>query len=124
MSAERDSGIVEAIFVAEAAGADPHPIEAADVIPGRGVRGDRYFAGEGEFWREDKSGQDLTLIEAEALEALSSEHGIELCDPCAHLQSLTRPGVLRGLVNRGGLRADVLAEGTIRIGDSVGPAPA
>lgn len=45
--------------------------------------------------------------------------GIGPCDPCAHLESLTRPGVLRGLVGRGGLRADVLASGSIRVGDTI-----
>ena len=47
--------------------------------------------------------------------------GVELCDPCAHLQRLTRPGVLRGLAGRGGLRADVLVGGTIAVGDPVRP---
>jgi len=41
------------------------------------------------------------------------------CEPCAHLERLTRPGVLRGLVYRGGLRADVLSDGRIRAGDRV-----
>jgi MOSC domain-containing protein YiiM len=48
--------------------------------------------------------------------------GVELCEPCRHLQSLTDPGVLRGLVHRGGLRADVLQGGTIAPGDVVAPA--
>jgi MOSC domain-containing protein YiiM len=42
-----------------------------------------------------------------------------LCEPCNHIQSLTRPGVLRGMVHRGGLRADILSGGTIRVGDEV-----
>ncbi len=45
--------------------------------------------------------------------------GQELCEPCNHLQSLTRPGVLRGLVHRGGLRADIVRAGRISVGDSV-----
>jgi MOSC domain-containing protein YiiM len=45
--------------------------------------------------------------------------GVELCEPCAHLQSLTPPGTMRGLVHRGGLRADILTSGTIRAGDPV-----
>jgi MOSC domain-containing protein YiiM len=48
--------------------------------------------------------------------------GVELCEPCAHLQSVTAPGVLGGLVHRGGLRADVLTDGEIVVGDAVGPA--
>jgi MOSC domain len=46
-------------------------------------------------------------------------YGQRRCEPCSHLERLTRPGVLRGLVHRGGLRADVLSSGRIRIGDSV-----
>ena len=45
--------------------------------------------------------------------------GTELCEPCAKLQRLTQPGVLRGLVHRGGLRADVVREGRIAVGDPV-----
>lgn len=45
--------------------------------------------------------------------------GQRLCEPCVHLQRLTRPGVVAGLVHRGGLRADVLTDGEIRVGDSV-----
>ena len=47
--------------------------------------------------------------------------GVELCEPCNHLQSLTQQGVLRGLVHRGGLRADVLDGGVITPGDAVVP---
>ena len=47
--------------------------------------------------------------------------GQELCEPCAHLQGLTRPGVLRGLVHRGGLRADIVRGGRIAVGDAVAP---
>jgi MOSC domain-containing protein YiiM len=51
--------------------------------------------------------------------------GDERCDPCRHLESLTEPGVLRGLVDRGGLRASILRGGSIAVGDGVedlGPA--
>jgi hypothetical protein len=46
-------------------------------------------------------------------------YGQRLCEPCAHLQGLTAPGTLRGLVHRGGLRADALSDGVIRVGDAV-----
>ena len=39
--------------------------------------------------------------------------GRRRCEPCAHLERLTHPGVLRGLIHAGGLRADVLTAGTI-----------
>jgi MOSC domain-containing protein YiiM len=45
--------------------------------------------------------------------------GVELCEPCAGLARMTQRGVLRGLVHRGGLRADVLEGGRIAVGDAV-----
>ena len=47
--------------------------------------------------------------------------GIRLCEPCAYLESLTIQGVKNGLVHRGGLRAQILNGGTIRVGDIVKP---
>ena len=47
--------------------------------------------------------------------------GVRLCEPCSHLESLTRRGVLGGLVHRGGLRAQVLSEGDIHVGDPIEP---
>src|SRR5918999_758039 len=55
--------------------ADEIPLDEAELLPGRGVRGDRYFAGEGEFSGRPGGGRDLTLVEAEAIEALAAEHG-------------------------------------------------
>ena len=45
--------------------------------------------------------------------------GIRLCEPCSHVEKLTRRGVLQGLIHRGGLRAQILTQGTIRVGDTV-----
>jgi len=47
--------------------------------------------------------------------------GRRLCEPCAHLERLTHPGVLRGLIHRGGLRADILTEGVIQEGAAIQP---
>jgi MOSC domain-containing protein YiiM len=143
------AGVVEGIFFGAV---DEGPLEPANhvqVRTGAGIDGDRY----GE--------KDITLFEAEAIESLKADTGIdlkpreirrnvmtrgiglndllghrirvgqveaivtELCHPCSHLQSLTYPGVLRGLVNQGGLNADVVAGGVIRVGDGIedlGPA--
>jgi MOSC domain-containing protein YiiM len=160
---ELQSGTVESIHVAARAEAGPRAVEAANVVAGRGIEGDRYFRteGDGTFHEPDKHGQDLTLVEAEAIEGLAADTGIELgpgesrrnvvtrgvalndlvgrrftvgeveavgnrlCDPCSHLEKLTQPGVLKGLVDRGGLRADVVRGGAVRVGDEVrelGPA--
>jgi MOSC domain-containing protein YiiM len=130
-------------------------VEQVRAIAGRGLAGDRYLEGSGFFYQADKTGQALTLVEAEALEALANESGLvlsaaaarrnvvtrgirlnelvgkrfrvgnvecygqRLCPPCAHLQELTQPGVLRGLLHRGGLRADILGDGEIALGDPV-----
>jgi MOSC domain-containing protein YiiM len=48
-----------------------------------------------------------------------SLRGIRLCEPCSHLEKLTRAGVKAGLVHRGGLRAEILTEGVIRPGDPI-----
>jgi len=45
--------------------------------------------------------------------------GIRLCEPCSHLAELTQQAVLPAFVHRGGLRAQVLTEGNLRVGDNV-----
>ncbi len=61
---------------------------------------------------EDLVGQRFRVGEVECV-------GEELCEPCNHLQSLTKPGVLPGLVHRGGLRADIVQGGRIAVGDEI-----
>lgn len=143
---------VERILVrSEPAGAS-HEVQRVRAVEGLGLEGDRYFNGEGTFFAEGKPGQALTLIEAEALEGLRADTGIELraedagrnlvtrgvdlnalvgrrfrigavecrgdrlCDPCATLARRTDPGVLRGLADRGGLRADIVRGGELVAG--------
>ena len=45
--------------------------------------------------------------------------GIRLCEPCDHLQKVAGKPVIKGLLHRGGLRAQILTPGTIRVGDAV-----
>jgi MOSC domain-containing protein YiiM len=140
------SGAVEAIFIALERSAPTEARQSVRAVPGHGLEGDRHF---------HRDNHDLTLVEAEAVEALAREHGIELgqgeprrqvvtrgislndlvgkrfsvggvecegeelCHPCRHMEKLTEPGVLKGLVNRGGLCARVLGEGEIAVGDPV-----
>lgn len=150
----RTRGRVEALAVAAAREAPMTLVAEVVARAGRGLEGDRYFGGHGTFSNPHAQGNDLTLIEAEALEHLELPSGplapeearrnvvtrgidlnalvgrrftvgaVEcvgrrLCEPCAHLERLTAPGTLRGLVHRGGLRADVLTDGVIRVGDEV-----
>lgn len=45
--------------------------------------------------------------------------GLRLSEPCTHLMRLTHPETLRGLVHRGGLVAEVLSDGELRVGDRI-----
>jgi hypothetical protein len=61
-------------------------------------------------------GKPFTIGEVQCL-------GQRLCEPCAHLKRLTasagKPGTLRALIHKGGLRADVLNDGELRVGDAI-----
>jgi MOSC domain len=94
----------EALEELSAKGVELSPIEARRNIVVRGIALD------------DLIGRRFTVGEVEC-------YGQRRCEPCSHLERLTRPGVLRGLVHRGGLRADVLSAGTIRTGDGVEALP-
>lgn len=59
------------------------------------------------------------LVAAEFTVGDAHLRGMRLCDPCAHLESLSARGILRGLIHRGGLRAEIISGGTIRVGDPV-----
>ena len=125
-------------------------VDRAVAVAGRGLEGDRYFTGEGTFSGPGR-GYQLTLVQAESLDEvdLSWEEarrnvvtrgvtlnalvgrrfhigpvecvGRRLAEPRAHLDSLTRPGLLRPLVHRAGLRADIVVSGMIESGDPVAP---
>ena len=46
--------------------------------------------------------------------------GIRLCEPCTHLAKVSQqPGIIDGLVHRGGLRAQILSDGIIHLNDSI-----
>ena len=45
--------------------------------------------------------------------------GLRLAEPCAHLERLHGPGLLRPLIHRGGLRVDILSNGSIAEGDEI-----
>ena len=61
------------------------------------------------------------LVDKEFLVGSVLMRGMRLCEPCKHLDELTQPGVMGGLIHRGGLRARILTEGVIRPGDVVQP---
>jgi len=45
--------------------------------------------------------------------------GVELCEPCRHLEAMTRAGIIKELAHRAGINADILIGGVIRVGDPV-----
>src|SRR4051794_5416394 len=93
-------GTVERVLIrAEAAGRS-HEVARTRALEGLGLEGDRYFNGEGTFYEDGKSGQDLTLIEAEALEGLTADTGIVLHAEDAGRNLVTRGVDLNALVGK------------------------
>jgi MOSC domain-containing protein YiiM len=139
------SGQVLAITLAQGERTDRTPVQEAHAAPDKGFDGDprrtdiTLIAKEGlDGLREDTGiefshaesgrnvltgGIDLNALVGRKFRVGEVECvGTELCEPCNHLeQSRGKPGILRGLVHRAGLNADVLSEGTIRVGDPVEP---
>jgi MOSC domain-containing protein YiiM len=143
-------GTVELIHIADVKGAPVRPLEAVDAVAGVGLAGDRNHREGG-----DSPGRDLTLIEAEEIEQLARNHGIDLApgetrrnittrgirlndlvgkefwigevlaravkinEPCQYLQDLVGKPILKPLAHRAGIRADLLTDGRISIGDRV-----
>jgi MOSC domain-containing protein YiiM len=148
---------VQALFIGPTPRQPLHGVAQVVAVAGHGLEGDRKFIREGLPKGKDGPDRELTLIEAEAIEAVSRDYnvmlspvetrrnvvtqgialnhlvgkqfrigevllqGIRLCEPCDHLESLTRPGVREALVHRGGLRAQILEWGVIRVGDPIAP---
>ena len=149
---------VERIFISTEAGGKQSEREQIELVAGSGIVGDRNFS------LSKWPGQNLTLIEAEEIEAFLEAHdlprdltisrrnlitrgirlndlvgkefqlggvmlrGVELCEPCSslgkRLSSLISPDVspkmlIQRFMGKGGLRADALTSGTIKIGDTI-----
>ncbi len=143
-------GIVEGIWVSEAAGEPSLALESVRALAGKGLEGDRHVSGKGTF-PSGLAGSALTLVEAEVCEAFEpplgpDEHrrnvltrgialnqlvgheftvgtvpcrGMRLCEPCTVIERYAERPILRALVHRGGVRADILEDGEIRVGDEV-----
>lgn len=45
--------------------------------------------------------------------------GLRLAEPCAHLERIAGPGLLRPLIHRGGVRVDILTGGTVHVEDTI-----
>jgi MOSC domain-containing protein YiiM len=149
------AGTVQAIFIAPKARVLLEAVAAVRAVPGLGLDGDRYFLGRGALSRWPGPARAVSLIDAEVLEAVRREHGLDLtagrsrrnlvtagvvlpglrgrtfrvggavlrgvgpCSPCGYLDRLAGAGACAALKGRDGLRAAVLEEGVIRVGDFV-----
>src|SRR5688572_1449730 len=94
------AGKLAGIFVTERKGEELQEVKDVEAIAGRGLVGDRYFAKQGTFSGNDKPDQEVTLIEAEALEGLAREYEITLRPAQARRNLLTRGVPLNHLVGR------------------------
>jgi MOSC domain-containing protein YiiM len=89
------AGRVEGIYIAAEHGELPEPVESVRALTGRGLEGNRYF-----FEGDAPSGTALTLIAAEAVEAMQREHGISIEVREARRNVVTRGIDVNGLVGR------------------------
>jgi MOSC domain-containing protein YiiM len=137
-----EAGVVEGItLVLDETGAT-RTVESVDAEAGRGLDGDYHsdltlIAAEAlDGLREDTGielsgeqsrrnvltrGIDLNGLVGRRFTVGGVEaEGLELAEPCTKLRRISgEPGVLRGLVHRGGLRADIVTGGRIAVGDEV-----
>lgn len=107
------TGRVETIHVAPEAGAPMRAVDSVEAVAGRGLRGDRYFEGAG-TWSGDPNvrdiPRDITLFEAETLDVVARDVGLDL-DPGDHRRNVTTRGVaLDHLLDRQFRIGDVLCE--------------
>ena len=135
---------VEAIHLGSPRVAELRAVDSVRAVAGKGLEGDRHFHEDGA-----PAGQAITLVDAECVEAVGLQPGesrrqltvrgvdvnalvgkrfrvgeveclgVELCEPCAHLEKMTRPGIIKDLAHRAGINADVLVGGVIRVGDEI-----
>ena len=136
-------GQVEAIRISPEHEKLPETVDSIDVTD-EGLPGDRYF-GRGDITLIEQEALD-SFHEDTGIEVSHAEMrrqvltsgvrlndllnkrfrvggveavGVEWCEPCNHIEKLTYPGVLKGMVHRAGLRAEIVQAGRIAVGDEV-----
>jgi MOSC domain-containing protein YiiM len=150
-------GRIDTIHLAAIGGGPMRSVERVRAMAGVGLEGDRYAAGVGTYSPDPRSDRQLTLIEAEEIEALATRDGIvlepgetrrnvttrgirlnelvgrrfrvgdieceavRLCEPCQGLTDRIGKPILKPLAHRAGLRAVILTDGEIAVGDEVVP---
>lgn len=103
---------VLAIGIAPAAGAPMQMVESARAVAGQGLEDDRYFAKCGTFSATPGAVRDVTLIEAEAVEAMNAKLGTALAPGDLRRNLITRGVALNHLVDREFRVGEVKLRGT------------
>jgi len=147
-------GVITAIYIGAEVREPMTSVPEVHAIAGAGLEGDRYFREMGTF-SQKSPGNQITLIESEALAAAARDYkfeitagdsrrnllttgmalnhlvgrefrigevrlrGFKLCEPCGHLEKLTGKQMIKALRHRGGLRAEILSSGRIKVGDTI-----
>jgi len=93
-------GRVESIHIATTAEATMRGVSQIMAIAGVGLEGDRYATRTGSFSAKPKPGRQITLVEAEAIEALERELGLQLASGETRRNLVTRGVALNHLVGR------------------------
>lgn len=143
-------GTIESIHIATKSGAPIMTVPSIRAVPGKGLEGDRNFDDDNpkaavtliEIEAIEALARDYKteLAPAESrrnivTRGIALNHlvgvefsvggvrmrGTELCEPCNYLASKTTQRVLPGLIHRGGIRAEILSEGAIHVGDTIQP---
>lgn len=109
-----NQGTVESIYISSETAGEMVSKESVDAVESRGLRGDRYFKGEGiwnEMDSEETEASDVTFIEAEAIEAVRQDYDIDLeyHDPRRNI--VTRSVALNHLVGTEFRVGNVVCEG-------------
>jgi MOSC domain-containing protein YiiM len=140
---------VEAIHLGAQRTPELWTVESVSALAGKGLEGDRHFRergakpGQALTLVAEEAVADVGLAQGETRRQLTVSGagvdgsrlndlvgkrfrvgsveclGVELCEPCTHLESLTRPGIINDLLHRGGLNADILTDGVIAVGDEI-----
>ena len=138
--------VVERIDIRAPEAATPSVVDRVQAVAGKGLVGDRYFHADGaepgmaltmidaavvaevglapgETRRQltmSGTGAELYALLDKRFRVGEVEcYGVMICEPCLHLQKVTRPGIIKALVHRAGINVDILSDGTIAVGDAV-----
>lgn len=93
-------GQVSAIHIAGKGGEPLQPVSRAQAIAGHGLAGDRYATKTGTFSPKPGNGRDVTLIEAEAIEAVVADYQVTVTAAETRRNIVTRGVALNHLVGK------------------------